>query len=120
MVIQRSINKRVHIIRYGLFSKEGVLLIEAKYESLSPLAENRYVASLSVDDKIICGVIDSNDNVILAFDYSFIKVYGGKIPKSFWNWDGDYVTENIKQPTNSKHWLVRKNKYGLTDTVGKM
>ncbi len=106
--------------RYGLFSKEGVLLIEAKYESLSPLAENRYVASLSVDDKIICGVIDSNDNVILAFDYSSIKVYGGRIPKSFWNWDGDYVTENIKQPTNSKHWLVRKNKYGLTDTVGKM
>lgn len=106
--------------RYGLFSKEGVLLIEAKYESLSPLAENRYVASLSVDDKIICGVIDSNDNVILVFDYSSIKVYGGRIPKSFWNWDGDYVTENIKQPTNSKHWLVRKNKYGLTDTVGKM
>ena len=106
--------------RYGLFSKEGVLLIEAKYESLSPLAENRYVASLSVDDKIICGVIDSNDNVILAFDYSSIKVYGGRIPKSFWNWDGDYVTENIKQPTNSKHWLIRKNKYGLTDTFGRM
>ena len=106
--------------RYGLFSKEGVLLIEAKYESLSPLAENRYVASLSVDDKIICGVIDSNDNVILAFDYSSIKVYGGRILKSFWNWDDDYVTENIKQPTNSKHWLIRKNKYGLTDTFGRM
>lgn len=98
----------------------GKIIIEAKYQYLSHLADELYIAGIikEGDYKNTYGIIDIEDKTILTFEYSSIKPYGGKIPRSYWTWDDRYVTEQVEVQEEVQHWLVHKNGYGLIDRNG--
>ncbi|WP_294539093.1 WG repeat-containing protein [uncultured Bacteroides sp.] len=106
--------------KYGIINHTGEILIEAKYQHVSHLANKLYIAGIVKDGdyKITYGIIDLEDKAVLAFEYSTIKPYGGKVPRSYWSWDDEYVTEHIEIPENVEYWLVHKNGYGLIDRNG--
>ena len=91
-------------------------------KSLSHLADDLYIAGIikEGDHYNTYGVIDIDDKTILTFEYSSIKLYGGKIPRSYWSWDDEYITEQVEIPEEVQHWLVHKNGYGLIDCNGKI
>lgn len=106
--------------KYGIVGHSGKITIEAKYQSLSHLANDLYIAGIIKEDDYYnkYGIIDIKDNTILTFEYSSIKPYGGKIPRSYWSWDNEYVTEQVEIPEEVQHWLLHKNGYGLIDRNG--
>ena len=108
--------------KYGIIDHSGKIIIEAKYQSLSHLTDNLYIAGIikEGDHYNTYGVIDIDDKTILTFEYSSIKPYGGKIPRSYWSWDDEYITEQVEIPEEVQHWLVHKNGYGLIDRSGKI
>lgn len=108
--------------KYGIIGHSGKIIIEAKYQSLSHLTDDLYIAGIikEGDHYNTYGVIDIDDKTILTFEYSSIKPYGGKIPRSYWSWDDEYITEQVEIPEEVQHWLVHKNGYGLIDRSGKI
>lgn len=106
--------------KYGIIDHLGKIIIEAKYQYLSHLADELYIAGIikEGDYKNTYGIIDIEDKTILTFEYSSIKPYGGKIPRSYWTWDDRYVTEQVEVQEEVQHWLVHKNGYGLIDRNG--
>lgn len=106
--------------KYGIINHSGKTIIEAKYQYLSHLAEELYIAGIikEGDHKNTYGIIDIDDKTILTFEYSTIKPYGGKIPRSFWSWDNEYVTEHVEMPEEVNLWYIQKNGYGLIDRKG--
>ena len=106
--------------KYGIINHSGKIIIEAKYQSLSHLTDDLYIAGIikEGDHYNTYGVIDIDDKTILTFEYSSIKPYGGKIPRSYWSWDDEYITEQVEIPEEVQHWLVHKNGYGLIDRSG--
>lgn len=108
--------------KYGLINNAGKIIIDAKYNYLFPLANNMYIASVIKDGdyRSSYGIIDMSDKIVLAFEYSNIKPYGGKVSRSYWSWDDRFVTEQVDIPEKVQHWLVEKNGYGLIDCNGKI
>lgn len=106
--------------KYGIIDHSGRIIIEAKYQYLSHLADELYIAGIIKDGDYnnTYGIIDIGDKTILKFEYSSIKPYGGKIPRSYWSWDDEYVTEQVETPEEVQHWFVQKNGYGLIDRNG--
>lgn len=106
--------------KYGIINHSGKTIIEAKYQYLSHLADKLYIAGITKegDHGNSYGIIDIEDKTILAFEYSTIKQYGGKIPRSYWSWDDEYVTEQVEIPEEVHHWYIKKNGYGLIDRNG--
>lgn len=106
--------------KYGIIDHSGKIIIKAKYQYLSHLADDLYIAGIIKEDDYYntYGIIDIKDNTILTFEYSSIKPYGGKIPRSYWSWDDEYVTEQVEIPEVVHHWLLHKNGYGLIDRNG--
>lgn len=106
--------------KYGIINHSGKTIIEAKYQYLFHLANKLYIAGITKegDHKNTYGIIDIEDKTILAFEYSTIKPYGGKIPRSYWSWNDEYVTEQVEMPEEVQHWYVRKNGYGLINRNG--
>lgn len=106
--------------KYGIINHSGKTIIEAKYQYLSHLADKLYIAGITKegDHGNSYGIIDIEDKTILAFEYSTIKPYGGKIPRSYWSWDNEYVTEQVEIPEEVHHWYVHKNGYGLINRNG--
>lgn len=112
---------------YGLISNEGKVIIKAYYRFLSFLSNDILIAAKSNQDnyKEVYGVIDFNENVILEFEYTSMKPYGGRVPRTLWSWASDsYETEQINCSSKIKYWLVNRltngiwNGYGLIDTKG--
>ena len=106
--------------KYGIIDHSGKIIIEAKYQSLSHLTDDLYIAGIVKEGDYYStyGVIDIDDKTILTFEYSSIKPYGGKIPRSYWSWDDEYITEQVEISEDVQHWLVHKNGYGLIDRNG--
>lgn len=107
--------------KYGIINHSGKIIIEAKYQYLSHLADELYIAGIikEGDYNNTYGIIDLGDKAILTFEYSSIKPYGGRIPRSYCTWDDKYVTEQIEMPKEVQYWYVqRKNVYGLIDNNG--
>lgn len=107
--------------KYGISDHFGKIIIEAKYQYLSHLADELYIAGIikEGDYNNTYGIINLEDKTILPFEYSSIKPYGGKIPHSYWTWDDKYVTEQVEMPKEVLHWYVQhKNGYGLIDNDG--
>ena len=107
--------------RYGLINHTGNIIIEAKYQYLSPMGNKLYIAGIAKkenDYRNTYGIIDIRDRTILKFEYSSIKPYGGKVPRSYWSWDDEYITEHVEVPEKVEYWLVQKKGYGLIDHNG--
>lgn len=107
--------------KYGIIDHSGKIIIEAKYQYLSHLADELYIAGIIKDGDYnnTYGIINLGDKTILTFEYSSIKPYGGKIPRSYWTLDDKYVTEQIEIPEEVQYWYVQhKNGYGLIDNEG--
>lgn len=107
--------------KYGLIDHTGNIIIEAKYQHLSPMANKLYIAGFAKkenDYRNLYGVIDIRDRTILKFEYFSIKPYGGKVPRSYWSWNDEYVTEHVEVPEKVEYWLVQKKGYGLINHNG--
>lgn len=107
--------------KYGIINHTGNIIIEAKYQYLSPMANKLYIAGIAKKEnnyRKSYGIIDISDRTILKFEYFSIKPYGGKVPRSYWSWDGKYVKEHVEVPEKIEYWLVQKNGYGLIDHNG--
>lgn len=115
----------------GLLSKDGRLLIEPKYDSLSYLNEKLYIATIKEDNKTTYGIISTDGKQILPFVYDSIKPFQGKAHEDVeFVWDED--DEDYYEETNEdnrliyhsfngkKYWLVSKgyHQYGLVDNDG--
>ena len=106
---------------YGLISNEGKVIIKAYYRFLSFLSNDFLIAAKSNQDnyKEVYGVIDFNENVILEFEYSSMKPYGGRVPRTLWSWASDsYETEQINCPSEIDYWLVNKLTNGILNGYG--
>ncbi len=91
--------------RYGYIDKSGQLVIPAVYPGASMFVNNRAVVAKlhpSSETKIICAVIDKDNNEIVPFKYSYISEFseglaafrdGGKY--GFINEDGEVVLEAV-------------------------
>lgn len=108
--------------KYGIIDHSGITLIEAKYQYLSHFSNDFYIAGIIKEDDCYntYGIIDIEDNTILAFEYSSIKPYDGKITRNNLSWNDEYVKEQIETPKEVQNLLVHKNGYGLLDRNGKI
>lgn len=115
----------------GLLSKDGGLLVDAKYDSLDYLNENLYIASINDDNKnTLYGIISTDGKQVLPFVFESIKPFQGKARKDVnYEWDEDdeeyyeVINEDeiISELFNDKrYWLISKgyNQYGLIDSLG--
>ena len=114
----------------GLLSKDGMILIYSKYDSLSCLNESLYVASIKDDDKkATYGVVSTDGNIILPFVYESIKPFDGKARKEVnYIWDEVYeeyyevIHDSLSYQSfnEKKYWIISKgyNQYGLIDNMG--
>ena len=109
--------------KYGLLSKEGKLLVDAKYAHLDYYSENLYFASIKIEDEFYrkYGIIDEQENIILPFEYSNVESYCGVVLPRRAMWLIKRGKLNYILPKEiSSYALIENEGYGLVNKKGEV
>lgn len=59
---------------WGISDKQGNIIIPAKYNYISPISKERFIAAIVSEEKILkFGIVDVNDRFLLPFKYSCLE-----------------------------------------------
>lgn len=100
---------------WGISDKQGNIIIPAKYNYISPISKERFIAAIVSEEKILkFGIVDVNDKSLLPFKYScLVNLSNGYIVYSL-----DYnIKYNEKNCYLLKSTLRSHPNYGICTTI---
>lgn len=104
--------------KVGLLSRQGAVVIDAKYTSLQCMQDGVFAASKNENGQRKYGVINMKESVLVPFECVAIGLFIGKTPL-FYGAHSDHLANEYPKK-NIEYWWFYEDNYGLMDSSGRI
>lgn len=91
-----GVNSSQKGMQYGILNKKGKVLIEAKFDAVIPLGENRMGIAKITEAEKSYAIADIKGNMLTEFEFSSLKRFSGEVAAVFHGGKWGYIDTNGK------------------------